>query len=218
MSGFDYSKLSDKEKEAIRQEIAAEDRKKIDAGKKIKADYESLKDEQVKATFKSLQLISSNLENEKVDIFNQFGALVGMKKEVFNISEKQMELQQSHTFSTADNKMSIIIGQNVIDSWGDEVNVGIERVNTWIDTKIADPKAAGTIRVLLKPNAQGTLKANRILDLSKHANEIGDTDLIEAVDFIRDQYKPERTSTYVKAKYLDENDQWQWLALSMSAV
>lgn len=218
MQEIDYSKLTPEQKQALREQMDAEIAAEKAAAKQQKQDYISLKDEQVKATFLRLGNISSTLEAEKIDIFNQFGSLVAMKKELYELSDAQMEIQQSHTFTTADGKMSIIIGSNVIDRWSDDVNVGVDGVNTWLDRKITDPNAREIIRTLLKPNKDGVLKASRVLDLSKKAAEIGDPELIKCVDFIRDQYRPVKTSTFVKAKYLDNNGLWQWLPLAMSQV
>lgn len=218
MEVIDFTKLSSEQKKQLREQMEAEQRAEKEAAIKMRADYEQLKNEQVLASFKRLQNVSSALTEEKVDVYNQFGSLLAMKKELYKLTEAQMDMQQSHTFTSADGRISIIIGSNVIDRWSDDVNVGIERVNAWIDSKIADPKDRGTVRALMKTNSEGVLKASRILDLAKHANERGDKELIEAVDFIRDQYRPEKTSTYVKAKYKDDNQKWQWLALSMSAV
>ncbi|WP_297096443.1 DUF3164 family protein [uncultured Draconibacterium sp.] len=215
---IEYAKLSAEEKAEIRRQLEAEDQAQREVEKKLKADYDNLKNEQVNTTFKSLQLVSTSLEAEKADIFAQFGALLDMKQEVHKLTDEQMERQQSHTFTSDDNKRSIIIGHNIIDRWGDDVGIGIERANKCIENLINDPKAREYLRTLLKPNSQGVLKASRVLDLGNKAKELGDKELIEAVEFIQSQWKPQRTSTYVKAKYLDENGVWQWLALSMSAV
>lgn len=218
MAKFDFEKLTPEQKKALREQLEAEERAEKEAEKRLKKDYLAIKDEQVTNTFTRLQNLSSVLEKEKIDIFNQFGTLISMKKEMYDLTEEQMELQQSHTFTTTDSKQSIIIGSNVIDRWGDDVNIGIERVNKWIDKKIEDKDSRDIIRALMKPNKDGVLKANRVLELSKKAREIGDSELIDAVNFIHDQYQPVKTSTYVKAKYLDKNGIWQWLALSMSSV
>jgi len=218
MEVLDYTKLTDEQKQQIRQQMEAEDKAKSDREKQVREDYESLKEQQVLATFKRLTQVSSAIEEEKVDIFNQFGSLLALKKELYNLSDEQMEFQQSHTFTSKDGRVSIIIGSNVIDRWSDDVAVGIDRVNNWISNRIADKTARDIIIDLLKPNDKGVLKANRVLELSRKAAEIGDNELVDAVNFIRDQYRPEKTSTYVKARYKDEDDRWQWLALSMSAV
>lgn len=215
---INYQDLSSKQKQQMREEMEAEQRAEREAAKQLRSDYEHLKNEQVLASFKRLQDVSSALTEEKVDLFNQFGSLLAMKKELYKLTEAQMDMQQSHTFTSSDGKVSIIIGSNVIDTWSDDVGVGIERVNQWIDSKIATPEDRAIIRALMKTNSDGVLKASRILDLAKHASERGDKELTDAVNFIRDQYRPEKTSTYVKAKWKNEKKQWQWLALSMSAV
>ena len=66
---------------------------------------------------------------------------------------------------------------------------GIDKVNDWLGKLAKDDESAilvGFIRDLLKPNKDGVLKANRVLELSKKADEIGDKELIEAVKIIRD--------------------------------
>ncbi len=218
MEKIQFDKLTPEQKRALREQLEAEERAEKEAKKRLSDDYNSLKDEQVKATFNKLKHISISLETEKIDVFNQFGSLISMKKEVYNLTDEQLNIQQSHTFTTSDGKTSVVIGSNVVDRWGDDVNVGIDRVNKWIMETIKDEKDREIIRALLKPNKDGVLKANRVLDLSIEARKRGDKELIEAVNFIQDQYRPMKTSTYVKAKYLDENGVWQWLALSMSAV
>lgn len=218
METIDFTKLTPEQKRALRDQMDAEERAATDAARKMREDYETLKDEQVKVSFKRLQNISLALEEEKVDIFNQFGSLLAMKKELHNLTDEQMELQQSHTFTTSKNDVSLIIGSNAIDGWTDDVNIGIQGINDWIDTKITDPDDRAIIRTLLKPDKNGVLKANRVLELSNEAHKRGDKELIKHVDFVQSQYRPQKTSTYVKAKYKDANGVWQWLALTMSAV
>jgi len=218
MDAIDYNKLTPDQKRALREQMDAEERATADATRKMREDYETLKDEQVKVSFKRLQNISMALEEEKVDIFNQFGSLLAMKKELNNLTDEQMELQQSHTFSSSKNDISLIIGSNVIDGWTDDVNIGIQGINDWIDTKITDPDDRAIIRTLLKPDKNGVLKASRVIELSNEAHKRGDKQLIKHVDFVQSQYRPVKTSTYVKAKYKDANGVWQWLALTMSAV
>lgn len=218
MENLDYSKLTPEQKQALRQQMLDEERAEREKANKIKSDYEALKDEQINVSFNYLKKLNINLEEIKVDIFNQFGSLLAMKKELYSLTDEQMELQQSHTFTNKANTVSIIIGSNVIDGWTDDVNIGIQGVNSWIDSKITDPDDRSIIKTLLKPDKNGILKANRVLELSNEANKRGDQELIKHVNFIQSQYRPQKTSTYVKAKYKDANECWQWLALSMSAV
>lgn len=218
MSKIDFTKLSPEEKQALREQLEAEEKARKEATVKLREDYQAIKEQQVNETFDKLTKLSTDMEVEKVDIFNQFGSLIAMKKEIYNLTDDQLELQQSHTFTTDDGNRSIILGSNVIDRWTDDVNIGINGVKSWIEKGIADERSKGLIRAFLKPNKDGQLKASRVLEMAQEAAKIGDKELIEHIDFIRDQYRPMKTSTYVKAKYKDSNNQWQWLALSMSQV
>jgi hypothetical protein len=218
MDAIDINKLTPEQKQALRMQIEAEDRAREEQAKKLRDDYEQMKDDEVRMAFEHLQRVSAALAEEKVNVFNQFGALLAMKRELYGLTDERLAMQQSHTFTSSDGRRSVIIGSNVIDRWGDDVQVGIDRVISWINSRISDKNSRDIIMALLKPDSKGVLKANRVLELSKKAAEIGDTELIDAVSLIRDQYRPEKTSTYVKAKYMDEHGQWQWLALSMSAV
>lgn len=218
MEKLDFTKLTPEQKRALREQLEAEERAEKEAEKRLRSDYNVLKNDQVEATFRRLQNLSSNLEHEKVDIFNQFGSLIAMKKEIYNLSNDQLDMQQSHTFTNAAMDKSIILGSNVIDRWTDDVHIGVDGVKSWLEKGIADEKSKGFIRAFLKPNKDGVLKASRVLEMSQEANKIGDRELIGHIDFIRDQYRPMKTSTYVKAKWRDDNGVWQWLALSMSAV
>lgn len=218
---INISALTPEERAQLRLQLEAEERAAKEKRRKDLEAYEQLKDAQVMATFKELQNISSSLEVAKQRVFKEFELLLQMKKELFELTEERMLSQESHTFTSSDGTKSIIIGHNVIDSWDETVKIGIDRVNKWLSKLARDEESAvlvGLIRDLLKPNKDGVLKASRILDLSKKAAELGDKELMDAVELIRDSYRPTRTSTYVKARYVDAHGQRQWLALSMSAV
>lgn len=218
---MNIEQLTPEQKASLKAQLEAEERAEKDRKRMERNTYEDLRNAQVLSTFKQLQKISSELELAKQRVFDEFSALLKMKQELFELTEEQMLSQGSHTFTSADGEVSVVIGHNVIDRWDETVSVGVERVNEWLKGLARDENSSmlvGMIRDLMKPNKEGVLKANRILDLSKKAAEIGDKDLIEAVDLIRDAYRPAKTSTYVKAKFKDDNGQTRWLPLGMSAV
>lgn len=221
MSNLDFNNVSAEQKAMLKAQLEAEEKAAKEKQKRERLNYEQIKDAQIKTTFKVLSRISSELENSKANVFGEFKAILDLKQELFGLSEEQMLTQESHTFTTTDGRMSIIIGHNVIDGWDETVSVGIEKVNQWLGKLAKDEESAmlvGLIRDLLKPNKDGVLKANRVLDLSKKASEIGDKELIAAVDIIRDAYRPTKTGTFVKARFVDDEGVKQWLPLSMSAV
>lgn len=221
MNNLDLKNLTADEKAQLKAQLDAEEKAAKERQKRERQNYEQIKDAQIKTTFKTLSRISSELENSKTNVFGEFKAILELKQDLFELSDEQMLTQESHTFTTTDGSVSIIIGHNVIDGWDETVSVGIEKVNQWLSKLAKDDESAmlvGLIRDLMKPNKDGMLKASRVLDLSKKASEIGDKELISAVDIIRDSYKPVKTGTFVKARYIDDNGAKQWLPLSMSAV
>ncbi len=218
---MDVKNMTPEERKRLIEQLNAEERAEKERKKKERATYEELRDMQVRVTFDQLKSISTNMEVAKKMVFDDFATLLTMKQVVFGMSDAEMLTQQSHTFSTADNSLSIVIGHNIIDKWDETVSIGTARVNAWIERVIQENKGISAVKIirdLMKPNKDGDLKANRVLELSKHAEEIGDTELIDAIKVIRDAYRPAKTSTFVKAKYKDELGRDQWLALSMSAI
>jgi len=214
---MNLNQLTPEQKAALLLELQAE-QKQLEENKKSELKvYQHLKDETVRKVFEKLTNLSSELETRKAEVFAEFKAVLELKGNVYGNKEEQF----SHTFTTDDGDKSIIIGHNTIDRWDETISVGIERVNQWL-TKLAKDDASallvGMVRDLLKPNKEGVLKANRVLDLTRKADELGDPELIEAVKIIRDSHRPDRTSTYVKAMFKNSKGERQFLGLSMSSV
>lgn len=204
--------LAQLEKDAQAEEKRKRDEKKV---------YENMRDKTVKSVFKQLEKLSATILTSKQNCFDNFETILALKRDLYRLDSERWEAQQSHTFTTDDGAMSIIIGHNVIDRWDDTVSEGIELVNRFLTTLARDKESAALVdmvRDLLKPNREGQLKANRVLELAKRADEIGNADLKEGVRIIRDAYRPSKTSTFLKAKYKDDLGRDQWLPLSMSAV
>jgi hypothetical protein len=210
------SKLTPEEKAALLQELEAEQKTKENSRKMEISAYNHLKDVTVEKVFARLQKISSELENAKKELYAEFGSLLEMKSNLYGVNESQF----SHTWTNEKGDVSIITGFNVIDSWDETRSAGIERVNMWLEKQATEEnrKLITMVRELLKPNKEGVLKANRVLDLANHAEAIGDPELIEAVKIIKAAYRPKHSNTYIKAKYTDGLGQPHWLGLSMSSV
>ncbi len=221
MSNIDLSSLSALELDSLMR-LAQIEKKKADAIKRSeRVVYDELKDELVQATYKKLVGISVELQAVKAQIFSDFEEIMKMKKYLFELSDEQLLVQGSHTFTTADGLTSIIIGSNIIDRWDETASVGIDLVNKWMESLARDEnstKMVGIIRDLLKPNKDGVLKANRVLDLSRKAYEMDDSELIKATDIIRQAYRPAKTTTYVKAKMKDPIMGDIYVPLSLSSV
>lgn len=211
--------LSAEEKAALAAQLEEDKQRAAACLKAQRQCYDELKDEVIAKEFHNLQLLSSDIGDSKQAIFKSFETLLKMKQELYNITDEQMELQQSHTFTSTDGRRSIMIGHNVVDGWDQEmVTAGVGKVNDWLASKATKDTEMfiSIIRDLLRPNKDGVLKASRVLELGKKAREHGDGALIAAVDMLQDAYKPIKTSAFVKASFKNDKGENQWLALSMS--
>ncbi|MBK9292589.1 MAG: DUF3164 family protein [Bacteroidetes bacterium] len=218
---MDTTNLSLDEKKRLMAELERELRAEEERRKKEKQAYEALRDRTVRHVFKKLEKTSEQLLKTKNEAFESFETLLKLKKDLYQVGDDRWQNQQSHTFTTDDGQLSIIIGHNVIDRWDETVSAGVELVNQWLGTLAKDDESAvlvDMIRDLLKPSKDGQLKASRVLELSKKADEINDPLLLEGVRIIRDAYRPAKTSTFIKAKSKDELGRDVWLPLSMSAL
>jgi hypothetical protein len=217
----DLKKLTPAQLEELRKDLLKEIEETASRKRRDRETYEQLKSEAVTGAFDVLKRVSEELSKVKEIVFKDFEDVLKLKKEVFGISDEQMTRQESHTFTTTDGKISIILGSNTIDKWDETVDVGVNMVKEYLATLAKDPESAklvGFITDLLKPNKDGLLKAGRVLDLAKKAAEIGDARLIEAVGLIRDAYRPQKTSTYIKVSYRDAENNETFLPLSISSI
>ncbi len=70
---------------------------------------------------------------------------------------------------------------------------------------------------LLAKDAKGTLKASRIIQLRKMAEESGSADFIDGVRIIEDAYQPQVSRTFLKAYTRDkETGAWVQIPLGMT--
>lgn len=221
MDKINLGALSAAEREQLMQQLN-EERKRDDERQQAEREaYDGMKDDAVRHTFGMLLDASEKLKAVKEKVFAEFEQVMGLKKDLFKLTDEQMLSQGSHTFTTDDGQMSIIIGSNIIDRWDETTGVGVKLANDWLTKQMSDEKSAfliGLVRDLLKPNKDGVLKASRVLDLSKRAAQHGDAELIRAVNIIRDGYRPAKTTTYVKAKFKDNMGSDVYVPLSMSSV
>jgi hypothetical protein len=211
--------LTPEQKAALKEQLAAEERTEKERIKKEKDTYKTLQHEFVEQFFPKLAEIAGSLTLAKAELFDEVKTILDIKKQLYNITDEAFAQQQSHSISNANYTKTIILGHNVIDGWdSDLASAGIAKVNDWLTKKmkVENQELINIIRDLLKPNKDGLLKANRVMELHTQAEKIGDAELIEAVGIIKEAYRPAKTTTYVKAKMRDDDGRDVWLNLSMS--
>ena len=151
-------------------------------------------------------------------MFGNFDAILKMKAEILGLTKDD---QRSHTFTNSDSTLRITLGVNCIDGYRDTVEDGIAMVKAYIESLATDDKSkvlVSAVLRLLSRDGQGNLKASRVLQLRKMAEESGDERFIEGVKIIEESYQPTVTKRYIRAEYKDSKNAWRYIPLDMTAV
>lgn len=211
---IDIKNLTPEQKAEMMRQLAEDQKAEQQQKQREKDVFIAVRNETVERVYGHLKAVSDTLTEVKDKMLSDFDTLLDMKSDLYGIDAKQ----QSHNWTSADGNVTIVTGYNTIDKWDDTVGAGVARVQAWIDNQVTDQNRniVEMVRDLLKPNKDGVLKANRVLDLQNSAERIGDKELIEAVKIIREAYRPDRSGSYIKAKMRDADGNWSWMPLSMS--
>lgn len=91
-------------------------------------------------------------------------------------------------------------------------------VKQYIESLATDDKSkmlVNTVLRLLSRDQKGTLKASRVLQLRKMAEETQDDTFIEGVRIIEESYQPSTTKTFIRAEFKDDKG-WHIVPLSVT--
>lgn len=205
------------EEQARFAQFKAEEEKKAKAAK-AKADRETYKqmvDDEVEAAIPILLELSGDIKTVKQKVIDNFRSVLAMKAELF----KARAEQRTHTFTNSDGNMRIILGQYTTDGYRDTVEDGIAIVKEYIMSLAADEKTQALVNMvfrLLARDAQGTLKASRIVQLRKIADEIGNERFLEGVRIIEESYQPTVSKQFIRAEVRNDNGAWKQIPLGMT--
>ena len=214
---IDLKNMTAEEREVLRKQLEAEELEEKKRIKEERENYKKMMEEVTEKNFKILQELSEKLRIVKQTIFDDYATIVKLKEELYGVRDNQL----SHTFSTPDGR-TITLGHRNIDSFDDTVHVGVEKVKGYIKTLASGEKKEDIERVLnllLKKDKNGNLKANRVLELRKIAEEINDNNLLEGVKIIEEAYKPIKSATFIECYIRDsETGKMNWIPLTMTGV
>lgn len=212
----DVKKLSPEERAKLFQELQQEQMAEEEQKKKEREHYKELRQKTVTESIKRLMNMSSELSRLKAEIFDNFSTLLNMKAELYGIKDGQ----QSHDFSNEEGQ-TVTIGSRIIDGWDDTVESGIAMVNKYIESLATDEKSAKLVNMiyrLLRKDAKGNLKGNRVLELQKLADEINDPTFTEGVEIISSAYQPQRSAYFIEASQKDDIGKRVGIPLSITSV
>ena len=179
--------------------------------------YTALVDETIAAVMPELTKISEAIAQKKTAAAEAFRGALEMKAELFGVKDDQ----QSHTFTNSEGTMRITIGHYMLDNYRDTVNEGIAMVKMYIESQARDDASRALVKAILRllsRDEAGNLKASRVLQLQKMAEETGDERFIEGVRIIQESYQPTPSKDYIRAAVRDESGAWMAIPLSMTDV
>ena len=197
---------------------AEQERKaRMERRKENRQAYAQIVDEQVQLAIPELMSLSEQIKTVKNTVFGNFRAVLAMKEDVMSLTQAG---QHSHTFTTSDGLMRLTLGVNTIDAYRDTVEDGIAMVRKYIESMAKDDNSRALVNAvlrLLSRDQKGTLKASRVLQLRKMAEDTGDETFIEGVKIIEESYQPSETNQYIRAEYKDDKG-WHVIPLSVTDV
>lgn len=213
---IDLSELSADQIAELMEQMKRKAAEKKEREKAERENYKSIVNSTVAGQFIKLENISSLLSLAKADIYSQFATLIELKQELYGAKSGQM----SHKF-TDDEGRSITIGWRQVDEFDDTLDMGVALISEYIGTLAVDENSANLVEMinkLLKKDAKGNLKPNRILDLRNLADKIRNDQLTKGVEIILSAYKPTRSVIFVEADVKNQMGAKQSVALSITAA
>lgn len=186
--------------------------------KQQRADYAGMVDDELCTTLPILKELSEQIKVVKDTVFGNFDAILKMKSDVLGLTK---EMQHSHTFTSSDSRFRLTLGVNTIDSYRDTVENGIAMVKAYIESLAKDETSKALVNAvlrLLSRDQSGNIKASRVLQLRKMAQETGDEQFIEGVQIIEESYQPTESKKYIRAEYKNDKGAWVNIPLGMTDV
>lgn len=210
--------MTEEERKEYEEFLAMKARKAAEEkNKQMREEYLSMVDEQIDSSIKELQLLSSQISNTKAKVMENFKAVIDLKREV--IPTKNFDEQRSHTFTNSEGTKRIILGVYTLDGYADTAEDGIQKVKDYISSLATDENSQMLVSAVLKllsKNQQGMLKASRVIQLRKMAEESGSAEFLDGVKIIEEAYRPVPSKTFIRADIKGENGEWKPISLGVT--
>ena len=178
--------------------------------------YKQLVDDEIEKSIPVLLAVSEKIKQSKQQVLDNFKTILELKGNIFKTVRDD---QKSHTFTNSEGNKRITLGVYVTDGYRDTVEDGIGIVKEYIESLAKDEKTKSLVSMvlrLLSRDAKGTLKASRIVQLRKVAEETGDSRFLEGVRIIEESYQPEVSKQFIRAEQKDVNGMWRSISLGMT--
>lgn len=195
---------------AERERKAAEERRRA-----ARETYRGMVDEAIDRAMPILAATSAAIADAKRTVLDDFRAALEMKAELFGVRDDQ----RSHTFTNSEGTRRITVGQYTLDNYRDTVNEGIAIVKEYLGSLAKDEESASLVKAILRLMSRdqaGNLKASRVLQLRRMAEESGNARFQEGVRIIEESYAPEASRQFLRVEEKTRDGAWKPLPLGMT--
>lgn len=197
---------------AMKAKKAAEEK-----NRQMREQYLSMVDEQIDTSIEELERLSGQISATKSRVMDNFKAVLELKREV--IQTRDFDAQRSHTFTNSEGTKRITIGVYTLDGYADTAEDGIQKVKDYITSLARDENSQMLVSAVLKllsKNQQGMLKASRVIQLRKMAEQSGSEEFMEGVRIIEESYRPVPSKTFIRADVKGDNGEWTPISLGVT--
>ena len=209
--------MTAEEKQQFEEFMAAQAVKNAkEQAKRDREAYRDLVDETIERAIPSLECLSQGIKETKQSILDDFRNVIEMKADVLKLKK---DGQRSDTFTNSAGDKRITVGVYVTDGYRDTVEDGIAIVKEYIEGLASDAKTQSLVKMVLRllaRDAKGTLKASRVVQLRKIAEESGNERFMEGVQIIEESYQPAISKQFIRAEVKNENGAWVCIPLGMT--
>lgn len=211
------------------EKAAWEAQKKRATKKEQRKTLQALVDSEMNSAVAELMNCSDLMKTVKGKIFANFATIMKMRREINEDDNPNGDEQFSFTFTSSDGLQRLRIGYNMNDNYLMQVEDGIKKVREYLQSLAKDEtsgRLVDAVMSLLSRDQKGNLKANRVLKLSKMAEESGNETFKEGMAIIRDAYLPTPGKTYIRCQVKTtktaedgtQSHEWTDVGLSMAEV
>lgn len=215
---MDEQNISAQELEEFR--IYKEEKAREERRKALQSDYVDLVDNEIGAAYVQLSLLSTEMAQIKRAVFDNFRSVIEMKTEQLGLGKE--EGQRTHTFTNSDSSLRLTLGNYTVDAYRDTVDEGIRMVTDYIESLAKDDATGALVSAvlrLLSRNKAGQIKASRVLQLRRLAEESGSEQFLDGVKLIEESYHPQVSKSFVRMEAKDaDTGEWKNIPLSLSGV
>lgn len=215
---MDEQNISAQELEEFRR--YKEQKAREEQRKALQSDYVELVDGEIAAAYVQLSLLSTEMAQIKRAVFDNFRSVIEMKTEQLGLGKE--EGQRTHTFTNSDSSLRLTLGNYTVDTYRDTVEDGIRMVTDYIESLAKDDASSALVSAvlrLLSRNKSGQIKASRVLQLRRLAEESGSEQFLDGVKLIEESYMPQVSKSFIRIESKDaDTGEWQNIPLSLSGV